>query len=56
MLCVTRKEDETISITLEDGRVITVKVAQIRRKQVRIRVEADPTIKVWRGELRGDDG
>lgn len=55
MLCVTRKEDEFVSIRLEDGRQIIISVRQIRRKQVRIGIEADPSIVIWRGELEEEE-
>ena len=48
MLILTRKEDETILI----GENISIKIVEIRGKQVRLGIEAPADILVLRGEMK----
>ena len=48
MLILTRKEDETILI----GDSISIKIMEIRGKQVRLGIEAPADILVLRGEMK----
>ena len=47
MLILTRKEDETILI----GENISIKIVEIRGKQVRLGIEAPADLLVLRGEM-----
>jgi carbon storage regulator len=47
MLILTRKQDETILI----GENISIKIVEIRGKQVRLGIEAPADILVLRGEM-----
>lgn len=51
MLVLSRKTNEKLRITLEDGRQIVVVVVEVRGDKVRIGVEADRTIRVDREEI-----
>lgn len=51
MLVLTRKKDESIICTLEDGREITITLLELRGNQARIGVNADEAIQVLRNEL-----
>ncbi len=48
MLVLTRKLGEDIVI---DGLNITIKVVQVRGKQVRLGIECPKEVKVYRGEV-----
>ena len=48
MLILTRKEDETILI----GENISIKVVEIRGRQVRLGIDAPADILVLRGEMK----
>jgi carbon storage regulator len=48
MLILTRKENETIHI----GENISIKIVEIRGKQVRLGIEAPADILVLRGEMK----
>ena len=52
MLVLSRKKGETIVITLEDGRRITLMVVEIRGDKVRLGCNADQSIVVHRGEIQ----
>ena len=51
MLVLSRKEGETITITLPNGKEIIVSLVQLRRSSARIGIEAPPEIHVLRSEL-----
>lgn len=51
MLVLSRHVNETIVITLEDGREITLMLIGIRRNTARIGVDAPPSILVHRREV-----
>ena len=50
MLVLTRKHGETVRI----GHDITVTCLQIRGRAIKIGIDAPSSIRVLRGELRGD--
>lgn len=52
MLILSRKTSESIVIELEDGRTITVTAVAASRDKVRLGLEAPPTIKLHREEVR----
>ena len=56
MLVLTRRVNESVVITLPDGRVVKVKVCEIRRgpepDRCRIGIECDRSIIVDRAEVR----
>jgi carbon storage regulator len=52
MLILTRKENETIHI----GENISIKIVEIRGKQVRLGIEARDDILVLRGEMKLHEG
>lgn len=51
MLVLTRKYDEDIVATTEDGTQVRVRVVQIKGKQVRLGIIADKHTAVHRGEV-----
>ena len=51
MLVLTRKENESIEITLPDGQQLTVMVTEVERGRARIGIEAPTEIKILRSEL-----
>jgi carbon storage regulator CsrA len=51
MLILTRKENESIQIELPNGPFITLFISKLKRKHVRIAIEAAPEIKIIRTEL-----
>ena len=51
ILVLSRQHDETITITLEDARVITISVVRLRASKVRLGITAPPTVSVMRTEL-----
>ena len=51
MLVLGRQRSETIAITLEDGRRITVMIVEIRGDNVRIGIDAPRTVTVNRSEI-----
>jgi carbon storage regulator CsrA len=51
MLILTRKENESIQIELPNGHFITLFISKLKRKHVRIAIEAAPEIKIIRAEL-----
>ena len=53
MLALTRKQGESITITLPDGRAIVVEVVTIHPGAIKIGVEAPTDIKILRTELIG---
>jgi len=52
MLVLSRKKNETIVFTLEDGRQITVMLIELRGDKARIGIQASPSIIVHRGEVQ----
>lgn len=50
-LVLTRRPKESIHITLEDGRVITVTILTFIGLKVRLAISADPTILIDRHEV-----
>ena len=48
MLILTRKEDETILI----GENISIKIVEIRGKQVRLGIDAPADLLILRGEMK----
>ena len=56
MLVLSRKRDEQIIITLEDGRQVSIMVVDIRGDKVRLGVEAPKTVSVDRGEIHEAHG
>lgn len=51
MLVLTRKKNETVIITLPDGRTIVAVVAETRGDKVRLGFIADDDIKIHRSEV-----
>lgn len=51
MLIVTRRTGQTLDITLEDGRVITIAQLGVKGNQVRYGIDAPRTILVDRHEV-----
>lgn len=51
MLSLSRKKDESIIFFLPNGKLITVKVYEIRRDKVRISIDASSNIKILRNEV-----
>jgi carbon storage regulator len=51
MLTLTRKPGEKIVITTEGGEKIELFVSEIRRNQVRIKIDAPRTVTVMRLEI-----
>lgn len=52
MLVLERKDRESITITLEDGREILVSVIQLTKHSVRIGIECDRSIMIQRTHNR----
>lgn len=55
MLVLSRNVDQELFIKLEDGRVITMMVTEIRPKRVRIGITAPPSIQIVRAEAGNQD-
>ena len=53
MLVLTRKENESIEITLPDSQQLTIMVTEVERGRARIGIEAPTEIKILRSELVG---
>lgn len=51
MFVLSRKPNEKLRITLEDGRQIVVVVVEVRGDKVRIGIDAAKTIRVDREEI-----
>ena len=51
MLVLTRKENESIEITLPDSQQLTIMVTEVERGRARIGIEAPTEIKILRSEL-----
>ena len=51
MLTLSRKEGESLILTLEDGQTIEVHLDQIRGTQARISIDAPDSVKILREEL-----
>jgi carbon storage regulator len=51
MLILTRKTGESIDITLEDGRVITIMQLGVKGSQVRYGIDAPKTVIIDRHEI-----
>lgn len=51
MLILTRRPSEFIDVTLEDGRRITFQVLGVKGNQVRVGVDAPPTVTIDRREI-----
>ena len=54
MLVLTRKVDESITLTLPDGSVIVITLTEVRGDKVRIGIDAPGSIQVLRSELIGE--
>ena len=52
MLVLERKDRESITLTLEDGREILVSVIQLTKHSVRIGIECDRSIMIQRTNNR----
>jgi len=52
MLILTRRVNETLVITIPDGRRIEVEVLGFKGNQVRVGVSADTDIVIHRGEVQ----
>lgn len=52
MLILTRRVNETLIITIPDGRRIEVEVLGFKGNQVRVGVSADEDIVIHRGEVQ----
>lgn len=51
MLVLSRAINETITITVPDGTVITIKVCETRPSKCRIGIDATESYRIKRGEL-----
>lgn len=51
MLVLSRRLDEVVDITLEDGRVIEVAVVLIRSDKIRLSITAPETVTINRREI-----
>jgi carbon storage regulator CsrA len=51
MLVLSRAINETITITVPDGTVITLKICETRPSKCRIGIEAPDSYRIKRGEL-----
>ena len=51
MLVLARSINETITITVPDGTVITIKVCETRPTKCRLGIDAPESYKIKRGEL-----
>jgi len=51
MLTLSRKEGESIVLTLEDGQTITVRLDETNGSQARISIGAPDSVKILREEL-----
>lgn len=49
-LCITRRQGETVMITVGDTQVVLT-VTEFKGKQVRLAFESEQGVKVMRGEL-----
>lgn len=56
MLVLSRFADESVILTLEDGRRISVKVVDVRQGRVKLGITADDTIEIMREELLAKGG
>ena len=52
MLCLSRKENETIHITTAHGEQIVVRVVSLDRGKVMLGIEADRSVIIDRSEVR----
>lgn len=50
-LALTRKENQSITITTPSGEIITVGVYSVQGSQVKLTVDADVAVEVVRSEL-----
>ena len=53
MLVLTRKTSQSIVLTCEESEV-RLKIIRVGRDKVSLGVEAPPSVKILRSELRGD--
>ena len=54
MLVLTRKVDESLTLTLPDGSVIVITLTEVRGDNVRIGIDAPRDVTVLRSELIGE--
>jgi len=54
MLVLTRKVDESLTLTLPDGSVIVITLTEVRGDKVRIGIDAPRDVTVLRSELIGE--
>jgi len=55
MLCLSRKEDQSIICFLSNGDEIEISVSRIEGNQVRFAIEAPSDIKILREEILNED-
>lgn len=55
MLVLTRKRQEKIIVTLEDGRTITLQLVDVRHRAARIGIVAPRSIAIMREEIMDSD-
>lgn len=55
MLCLSRKERESIEITQNGKHVATVMILQVLGNKCRVGIKADASIKIMRSELESND-
>ena len=51
MLVLTRKENESVTLTLKDGSEVNITLAKINGNQARVGIHADKIIQIERSEL-----
>jgi carbon storage regulator CsrA len=51
MLVLSRKRNESVVLTLEDGRIITFTIVDQGPARTRLGIEAPPTVQVDRSEV-----
>lgn len=56
MLCLSRRIGEEIVLTLPDGSLVYVRVLDIGSRNVRLGIEAEPSVLIVRGELMKREG
>lgn len=54
ILSLSRRWNESVVITLPDGRRITVRVVQLNSRQARLMFEADADIRINRAEVQAE--
>lgn len=55
MLVLSRKQNETIIVTLEDGRLVEITVTKISDEKAYIGVDCDRAIVVRRAEISAEE-